>query len=293
MRPRSMTGFGRGEASGPDHAWTVELRSVNHRFLDCRILLPKQCTVLEERLRQRIAARYERGRVDVSCSLRQDRQSALRPELDLSLARGYLDCLRRLGEELYLPQEPGLEHLLQFRDIIVMREESPDMEALAASLVEALEAALDGCLHMREQEGQSLARDLQERLNRFAATVELLAGRLPEVRRQRERSLRERLERSLAGLTLDPARLTQEAALLADKSDVTEELVRLRSHIDQFGAFLAADEPVGRRLDFLLQEFLREVNTLASKIADAAVAQITVELKNEIEKIREQVQNLE
>ncbi len=293
MRPRSMTGFGRGEAAGSDHGWTVELRSVNHRFLDCKIMLPKQLAVLEERVRHRVAAGHERGRVELMCSLRQERQSAIRPVLDLPLAREYNACLQQLVEELDLPEEPRLEHMLQFRDIISLREESPDQEALWQSLCQAVDGAVEGCCRMREQEGQTLARDLRERLTSFEATLEQLALRLPEVRQQREQALRERLERSLAGLALDPARLAQEAAILVDKSDVTEELVRLRSHIGQFVGFLALDEPVGRRLDFLLQEFLREVNTLASKIADAAIAQLTVELKNEIEKIREQVQNLE
>ncbi len=293
MRPRSMTGFGRGEAAGSDHGWTVELRSVNHRFLDCKIMLPKQLAVLEERVRQRVAAGHERGRVELMCSLRQERQTAIRPVLDLPLAREYNACLQQLVEELDLPEEPRLEHMLQFRDIISLREESPDQETLWQSLCQAVDGAVEGCCRMREQEGQTLARDLRERLTSFKATLEQLALRLPEVRLQREQTLRERLERSLAGLALDPARLAQEAAILVDKSDVTEELVRLRSHIGQFVGFLALDEPVGRRLDFLLQEFLREVNTLASKIADAAIAQLTVELKNEIEKIREQVQNLE
>ncbi len=293
MRPRSMTGFGRGEAIGPDHGWTVELRSVNHRFLDYKIVLPKQLAVLEERVRQRLAAGHERGRVELQCSLRQERQSSSRPVLDLALAREYNLCLQQLVEELDLPEEPRLEHMLQFRDIFTLRDESPDQEALWQPLSQALDGAIEGCCRMREQEGQTLARDLRERLASFEATLDQLSGRLPEVRQQREQALRERLERSLAGLTIDPARLAQEAAILVDKSDVTEELVRLRSHIEQFVAFLALDEPVGRRLDFLLQEFLREVNTLASKIADATIAQLTVELKNEIEKIREQVQNLE
>jgi uncharacterized protein (TIGR00255 family) len=146
---------------------------------------------------------------------------------------------------------------------------------------------------MREQEGKALKEDLFERIDSFSYCLELLEDRIPEIVRSRNEELKKRIDYLLEGVDIDPVRFAQEAAILADKSDVTEELVRLRSHINQFVAFLESNEPVGRRLDFLLQEFLREVNTIASKISDAEIAHVTVDLKNEIEKLREQVQNIE
>ena len=169
----------------------------------------------------------------------------------------------------------------------------PDMEAEWQLIRTAQAADLRDCDRMREEEGRALQADLLDRLGKFEAIVTRITARLPQVLEMRQAELRQRVGRLLDGLDLDPVRLAQETAILADKSDVTEEVIRLGSHIGQFRTFLASDEPVGRRLDFLLQEFLREVNTLSSKIANADIAHLGVEMKNEIEKLREQVQNIE
>ena len=183
--------------------------------------------------------------------------------------------------------------MLTLRDMVTVEEAPPDMEAEWRLAGAALDQALIACARMREQEGLALRNELNRCLAGFSAMVERVDGWIPGLLAQRQSELGERVRRLLAGVDLDPARLAQECAVMADKSDVSEEVARLKSHIAQFAAFLDMDDAVGRRLDFLLQEFLREVNTLCAKISSAQVAQLGVEMKNEIEKLREQVQNLE
>jgi uncharacterized protein (TIGR00255 family) len=183
--------------------------------------------------------------------------------------------------------------MLTMRDIIGQQELHPDLDIEWELIKNALESALESCCRMREQEGSSLKQELVERLEKFTQIVKKIEEKVPLIVQQRQLELKVKLDKLLDGMNIDPMRLAQEIAIIADKSDVTEEVVRLRSHIDQFANFLNSSEPVGRRLDFLLQEFLREVNTLGSKINNFEIAHLTVEMKNEVEKLREQVQNIE
>ncbi len=293
MRPRSMTGFGRGEAMAEGRAWIAEVRTVNHRFLDQRVILPRLFGALEESVKKQVVRGMDRGRVDVSFTLLG--ASAVEPQLMVNsgVARQYHRCLRQLIDECDLKDGPTLADMLTLRDVIRLEEPQPDLEAEWLLVSQALASALADCDLMREREGQALKIELLDRLGRFEVMVREVEDRLPELLRQRQLELRQRVVRLLEGVDLDPMRLAHEAAILADKSDVTEEITRLSSHIAQFRVFMASVEPVGRRLDFLLQEFLREVNTLASKITSAEIAHLGVEMKNEIEKLREQVQNIE
>ena len=293
MRPRSMTGFGRGEASADGRTWVAEVRTVNHRFLDQRVVLPRLFGALEEPVKKLVAASLDRGRVDCTFSLQGMTTSQPQLVVNDSVARQYHRCLRQLIGEYGLRPEVGLGDMLTLRDVITLEEPRPDMEAEWGLIRIALTSALRECDRMREEEGRAMQVDLLDRLGKFEAIVARITDRLPELLALRQAELRQRVGRLLDGVDLDPVRLAQETAILADKSDVTEEVIRLGSHIAQFRAFLASDEPVGRRLDFLLQEFLREVNTLSSKIATADIAHLGVEMKNEIEKLREQVQNIE
>lgn len=293
MRPRSMTGFGRGEAAEGGRSWVAEVRTVNHRFLDQRVILPRSFAALEEPVKKMVAAALDRGRVDITFSLHG--VSTIEPQLVIneSVARQYHRCLQQLIEDYALERTITLRDMLTQRDVVSLEEQRPDMEAEWGLISRALTAALIDCDIMREKEGQALQADLLNRLAKFEGIVDQIENQLPELQRQRQADLKLRVNKLLEGLDLDPVRLAQETAIMADKSDVTEEITRLGSHIAQFRAFLASDEPVGRRLDFLLQEFLREVNTLSSKIASATIAHLGVEMKNEIEKLREQVQNIE
>lgn len=291
--PCSMTAFGRGEASGPGRVWTVELRSVNHRYLDVKIKMPRKYAAFEEQLKREIGAYYSRGHVDVLVTVSGEAAESLKLTANLALAHEYHQCLNAIRHELHLPDAPTLSMLKDCRDVITAVEVSEDVEAAWPELAEALKAALESTRRMREAEGEATKTELLTRLADFEKAVASIEAQIPSLVAKRGEKLKERLATLLAGVNLDPLRLAQEVAVMADKSDVTEEIVRLKSHIEQFRHFLAAPEPTGRRLDFLLQEFFREINTTASKIGEVTISHQTVEMKNEVEKLREQVQNLE
>jgi uncharacterized protein (TIGR00255 family) len=295
-KPLSMTGFGRGESNSGGRAWTVELRTVNHRYSDISIKLPRRYFVLEEKIKKEVANYHSRGRVDIFITVVDDEIETTRLKADLGLAREYYNSLKLIGEDLSLTGEPDLTTITSFRDVITSVDDEVGPEIVEQFWPEARKAviaALEECLAMRQNEGQSLQQDLQSRMEIFEQTVEDIEKSLPQIIEQRQKSLKERLDNLLSGVDIDPMRLAQEVAIMVDKSDVSEEIVRLRSHISQFIHFMDLDEPVGRRLDFLIQEFLREVNTIASKINNADTAHLIVKLKNELEKMREQVQNIE
>ncbi len=292
----SMTGFGRGEASGERGAWTVELRTVNHRYLDIATKLPRRFMAWEDRIKKEISAYHTRGRVDVYVTFTDQGAEAARLQADLQLAREYWGCLNQIAKDLSIPQGPDLAMLASYRDIITPLDEETGgelLEDLWPPLRSAIVSALEECRKMRQSEGASLQKDLLDRLESLQQKIDGIELSLPQILAKRESALKERLDILLAGVDIDPVRLAQEAAILVDKSDVSEEIVRLRSHVAQFQGFFELDEPVGRRLDFLVQEFLREVNTIASKVSNAETAHMTVGMKNDLEKIREQVQNLE
>ncbi len=293
--PRSMTGFGRGDNEIDNHTWSVEIKSVNHRFCDIKIKMPRQLFALEDRIKKEISQSFSRGHVDVIITSSGTMAAGSHLEVDHSLASQYKDCLVELGTHLDLTCDPTtiLKLVSTYPQVIRTVDSEADAETLWQQLQPAIDQACTSSLAMRVQEGTNLKEDLLQRLDSFAATVEAIKDKTPELLALRTTNLEEKLAKRLEGIDIDPARLAQEVVILADKADVTEEVVRLDSHISQFRTFLDSEEATGRRLDFLLQEFLREINTLASKISTSSVAHQTVELKNEMEKMREQVQNLE
>jgi len=293
MTCKSMTGFGRGEAEAGGRQWVAEIRCVNHRYLDLKIKLPKGYAGLEKQARDMVSSILQRGRVDVSLTVTGDFSDLQKIEVNSSLAGTYRDALTGLGKTLNLEDDTTLSRLASYPDVMLLSKQSEDLDAVWPTMKQALGGAVSTCDTMRSQEGDAMAKDLHGRLSHFAELVQEIGDSIPELLEKREQTLHERLQKLLDNVQLDPGRLAQEVAILADKTDVTEEMVRLDSHINQFRSFLEADEATGRKLDFLLQEFLREVNTMASKINDAAIAHIAVDLKAELEKIREQVQNIE
>jgi uncharacterized protein (TIGR00255 family) len=292
-RPLSMTGFGRGEAGTPDRHWVVEIRSVNHKFCDVKIKIPRKYIALEDKIKKEVTELFARGHIEVTVSLSGVQADSVTLTTNLPLARAYYDCLSSIQSALGLQEAPDLKTIAEFKDIIIYEEVPEDMDQVWAGLSAALAAAMSSLLTMRSEEGQSLKNDLLGRIESFAKTIQSIEEQLPDLISQRKTVLEARLAKLLETIDLDPMRLAQEVAILADKSDITEELVRLSSHINQFKSFMESAEPVGRRLDFLLQEFLREINTMASKISDAGLAHKTVDLKNEVEIIREQTANIE
>ncbi|PIE60752.1 MAG: YicC family protein [Desulfobulbus propionicus] len=293
MHLRSMTGFGRGEADSEGKTWIAEIRTVNHRFLDQRVVLPRSFIRFEEAVKKKVAEIFERGRVDLTLLCQNETEGETEFVVNTKLASQYHRCLQKLKNDYLLAGSITLQDMLSQGDMILQKEREVDLDKEWAVISAALDRALLECDRMRQQEGLALKKELVNRLDGFQALVTTIEMEAPQILAHRQQELQDRLGRLLDAVDIDDARLAQEAAILADKSDITEEIVRLQSHIRQFRGLMEGNEPVGRRLDFLLQEFLREVNTLASKIANVSVAHLGVEMKNEIEKLREQVQNLE
>jgi len=293
MTVRSMTGFGRAEMEYAGARWWTEIRCINNRFFDAKIKLPRGCQVLEDRLRKHLGQFFQRGRVDLALCHGADDSLDIQVRANTGLARQYWDALCQLADALGVSERPTLAQICSFPDILSREQIDLNPDDLWSALEPMVNQAIDGCEAMRVQEGAALAADLRGRLAYFAGVVDDIDASIPVLLQHRQEQLRQRLDKFLAGVQLDPMRLAQEAAILADKTDVSEEVVRLRSHLRQFAGFLEDGAAVGRKLDFLVQELLREVNTLASKIADAAIAQQTIGLKSELEKIREQIQNIE
>ncbi|MBE0583746.1 MAG: YicC family protein [Desulfofustis sp.] len=290
---KSMTGYGRAESELNGRVWSVEVRSVNNRFLDAKIKLPRDYGALEEGIRRRIGEFHQRGRVDLTLSVSGDFSDLVSIRFDPKIAATYLQALHSLAEHTGISSTIDLLHFANLPDILIREQHPEDLDAIAPFIDRAVGEALQRCLDMREKEALHLSEDLGHRLKSFTTVLQAIEEQLPTLISQREMALKERLAKLLDHIEIDPARLAQEVAIIADKTDVTEELVRLRSHIIQFTDLLQASDPVGRTLDFLIQEFLREVNTIASKINDAQIAHQTVTLKSELEKMREQIQNIE
>ena len=292
---RSMTGFGRADVSTELCTISVEVRSVNHRHLDLAVRLPRSLASVEPRVRRALSQRLERGRVDVSVQLGPGTGGGLqRVAIDATLAREYAERARALARELGLAGEPTLTWLLERSGVIRLEESDlPDAEALWPTCEVALTRAVDALIEQRTVEGSALSAELRALRVELTGHVETIAARAPAGAAWREERLRDRVKALLEGAALDEARVLTEVAVWAEKSDVAEELARLRSHLEQLGTTLDKGGPVGRPLDFLLQELNREVNTVASKADDLELSQTTLAAKGVLEKMREQVQNLE
>lgn len=289
---RSMTGFGAASGDFAGRGLTVEVKSVNNRFREVVIRLPKSCAPLEDAMRKLVSSRLSRGRVDVWLQL-DEREAAHRGlALDLGYAAKVMGLLTRLKEGLGLSDPITLGHVLAF-NVIEPRDEGPALEELWAATAPLVNEALDGLIAMREAEGANILPDLEARLDRIqsdARRVEELASGAPDAIMAK---LMDRLSELGNGVKVEQTRLAQEVALLADKADITEEVVRLGSHLARFRDILADGEVAGRRLDFLLQEMGREVNTMGSKAQDLDVTGLVLDMKAEVEKLREQAQNIE
>ena len=293
MLVRSMTGFGRGEAAGDFGRFTVEIKSVNHRFAEVVVRMPRSLSPLEDRLRKQVTEAVGRGRLEVFVTWEEPQSKRHKIKVDTDLASEYHNSLKELQASLGLISEIPLDVILKLPDVITVQELEDDLETLWPGLESAAHRALQGLVAMREKEGLALAADLSGRIRAVRGWAGQVSERAPQVVFAVRDRLKKRLDELLAPGAIDEARLASEVAILADRADISEEIKRLESHLGQLEQLLQTGEPIGRRFDFLLQETGREVNTIGSKSQDLTIAGLVVDIKAELEKVREQVQNVE
>jgi uncharacterized protein (TIGR00255 family) len=290
---RSMTGYGRGEVDHAGAKFSVELNSVNRKQSDIVVNLPRDLVELEPRIRQTINEKVSRGRTNVFVALHDGASGIHNLALDTALARSYHEAMLTLQKELSAPGEITIGTILQAPGVMRSPEHSIDAEKAWPVLQKALALALADLIKMREREGKHLAKDLIHRLKVLRTEIKQVRALYPDVVKKYRGALFERIEKAGVNLPLDDERLLKEIAIFADRADISEELTRLESHLAQFAHHLRKNEPVGRTLEFITQEIFRELNTLGAKSNDAAISQRVVACKAELEKIREQIQNLE
>ena len=289
----SMTGYGSAKGSVEGQEITVELKSVNNRYLDCSVRLPRNFLFAEDTVKQAVSAGVSRGKVDVFVSAQASQDSGTVVSVNEELARGYRDAVARIAETLGLESGLNAFSLARFPDVLTVERRELDKDKAAAALSEITVKAVEEFNAMREREGERLRRDMLGKLETIEGLVSVVEERSPQTVKEYRERLEARLRDILADRSLDEQRVITEAAIFADRTAVDEETVRLRSHIAQFRTMLEEGSPIGRRMDFLVQEFNRESNTIGSKCSDASLAKVVVDLKSEIEKIREQLQNVE
>lgn len=290
---QSMTGYGRSEVLTEAFHFAVEARSVNHRHLDVAIRYPRLYAPLEARMKQLVGQHFTRGRIDITLTQQTDGGGQRALALDYALARDYYQALQQLQQTLDLPGAIDLGLILGLREILKVEEADTDAEEAWDVIAEGLGNALQALEAMREQEGAFLEADLRQRMQRVATHVEAIRQRAPSVVTEYRERLVQRTQELFQQYTLDPERLHQEVVLLAERTDVAEELTRLDAHLQAFDQMLAATDSVGRKGEFLVQEINREVNTIASKSNDVPIAHLVVDIKSDLEKVREQIQNVE
>lgn len=290
---KSMTGFGRVQETVDGMNITVELRSVNHRYFEFAAKVPRVYGFLEEKLKTFTNSLVARGKVECYVAVEQLEESETTVSVNAALAKGYVEALRQLSEMFGLTDDISAASLSRYPDVLVLQKTAADEERIWNAVRTVAEKAVHRFIEMRETEGAKLKADLLSRADTILEHVAFVEARSPETVREYNEKLKQRMEELLGNTQVDEQRLLTEAAIFADKIAVDEETVRLRSHISQLRTFTQADEPIGRKLDFLVQEINREANTIGSKAQDVEIAKRVIAIKAEVEKIREQVQNIE
>lgn len=289
----SMTGFGRGKAEDNGREVNIELKTINNRYLDINLRLPRSFTFLEDETRKNIQQVISRGRVEVYIGYKNKGQDQVSVTLNESIADAYLEAFQALSKKFRIENNPDMATIAGVNDIFTVTEKEDDENALRELLSSALNQALDVLTQMRQKEGTFLMEDVLERSKLINTMVDLIEERSPIVVEDYRKKLEQRLKELLKSTDLDETRFNTEVAFFADRSNITEEIIRLRSHLAQLTQTLKAGGSIGRKLDFIVQEMNREANTIGSKSGDITITNQVVEMKSEIEKIREQIQNLE
>ena len=284
---KSMTGFGRAVAETDGYVITVEIKSVNHRYFEFSSRIPRQYGFLDDKLKSYINSRVSRGKVECYVSIDALNTEAAQVVVNNTLASAYVSALKELSKNYDLKEDFGASTVARFQDVLVVKKADEDEEKIWSYVKSVTDTALDKFIAMRTVEGEKMKNDISSRADYILSCVEYIEKRSPETVKEYNDKLVERVHDLIGDVSLDEGRVIQEVAIYADKVAVAEETVRLRSHLDQLKAFINADEPVGRKMDFLVQEINRETNTIGSKANDVDIARKVVDIKAEVEKIRE------
>jgi uncharacterized protein (TIGR00255 family) len=289
---KSMTGFGRGETSLNNITFSVDIKTVNHRYSDISVRMPRMASALEEKVREYISSKLSRGKIDVYINYDSFGQDT-KVKLDTNLASAYVDSLNTLKEQFGIKDEISLSLLTRFSDILKLETEEKDLDFLWGVMSSALEQAVGSLVEMRSREGERLSKDMVSKLDNIKATVDEIKAKSANLVEVYKNKLYDKIRELTKDIQFDENRLLTEVAIFADKASIDEEIVRLGSHIEEFKKTLSINGSIGKKLDFIVQEMNREVNTIGSKSSDLGVVNNVIEIKTEIEKIREQVQNIE
>ncbi|MDR2861232.1 MAG: YicC family protein [Syntrophobacterales bacterium] len=291
---KSMTGYGKGESIIDGRKYAVEIRSLNHRYLEVVLRLPGSISALETAIKRKVGGCFSRGRIEVSIRLdTADCEAVNKYELNLPLLRNYHELLQQMRQEFGIQEEITLAELTRFKDIFIAAEEEPQLEGIMQNVEVALNEAMALLTEMRQKEGELLLADLEERISNVETLLAAIEKKVPLSVQNSKIRLMERVRELTEGIDIDEIRLNQEIAIMADKSDITEEIVRLTSHLCQFREMFKSEDAIGRKMDFLIQEMNREANTIGSKTGDLDISRNVIEIKSELGKLKEQVQNIE
>ncbi|MDP4144679.1 MAG: YicC/YloC family endoribonuclease [Bacillota bacterium] len=290
---KSMTGFGRAVSENDNINFTVEMKSVNHRYLDLNIKMPRNMLALEDRIRKIVQNKLNRGKVDIFITQKSYGTADAVASFNKSLADSYYNCLQKIKENYMVDDDISVSLIAKFPDVVTIEREEEDIEVVWKALQIPLSEAVDMLFDMREKEGKKLIEDIILKIDHIKVLVDRINEKTPLVVQMYSAKLKDRIAELTSDIEIDENRIAVEVAILADKSCIDEEIVRLNSHINQFKDTLFLENPIGRKLDFILQEMNREANTIASKANDIDIVHLVLDIKNEIEKVREQIQNIE
>jgi len=290
---KSMTAYGRAESLKGTMEFIAEIRSGNNRYREIIPRIPQSLQPFEDRIRSIISSRLKRGRIEISIQIKDNDDKGLNLELNRPLIKAYINIFNELNKELGCKQPLDLSFFSQLKDAIIIKQDSVDLEEIWPDLKDVIHRAVLALDTMRINEGKALERDFLERLDRIGRYIDEIRNRANVTVEDHTHKLTQRIQKLIKDIEINEDRLMQELAFIAERSDITEELIRIESHLEQFRNYMNQDDVIGRRLDFLLQEINREVNTIGSKAGDSLISQRVVEVKAELEKLREQIQNVE
>lgn len=290
---KSMTGFGRGTSEGEISSFVIEMKTVNHRYFEVNIRMPRTLISIEDNIRKYVNERVKRGKVDIFVTQNQGDKENMEVVLNEKIAENYVNALHKIRDTYGLRDDISASTIARFPEVITLKQRDEDIDQIWQELLPSLEEAVLNLCKMREEEGKKLLVDITKRCECISGNVEIINSRVPEISEEYRNKLFKKVDEILTERNIDESRIAMEVVLQADKTCIDEEIVRLRSHVNQVLKTLEMNEPIGRKLDFIIQEMNREANTIASKVNDLTLTNVALDIKSDIEKIREQVQNLE